>query len=195
MNLVFEKEQCCGCMACEKICPVKAIKLEKDEEGFWYPNINKEKCINCGACKRVCAFNKEKSSKEENEETVYAVKNKDEEVRKKSTSGGVFNSIAVYVIQNSGVVYGASMNKNLEVKHARTSKKEELEQFYGSKYVQSNIEEVYEQILEDLKENRQVLFSGTPCQVSAIKEYVATKNVNSKNLITCDFVCHRSTNK
>ena len=171
MNTVFgEKNKCCGCRACEKSCPVNAIKMVKDEEGFLYPEIDEKLCVKCGLCKKICNFNEEinKNKQEvekvkcENKEEienenlneakcnfeveVYAVKNKDENIRKISTSGGFFNIISSYIIQKNGIVYGAVLNENLKVKHQSAVSQEELKKFYGSKYVQSNLENCYENI-------------------------------------------------
>lgn len=192
MANVFEKNKCCGCSACAKICPVHAITMTKNEEGFIYPEIDQEKCINCGACRRICAFNNQKEKTNENLK-VYAVQNKNNKLREKATSGGFFNIIASWIIEKNGVVYGAVLNENLIVEHQRTESKEELEKFYGSKYVQSNVESVYDLILKDIKNNKLVLFTGTPCQVAEINRYCEDNHCNMNNLITCDFICHRST--
>ncbi len=188
MSTVFEKNRCCGCSACSKICPVGAITMIEDEEGFLYPEINQDKCIQCGACHKICAFNTQTEKQEIG--AVYAVQNKDEQLRNKATSGGFFHIIASYIIENGGVVYGAVLNEDLVVEHQRSEKQEELEKFYGSKYVQSDLRKIYEPLLRDIKENRLILFTGTPCQVAEIKQYCQKYNGNVEKLITCDFVCH-----
>ncbi|MCI9087248.1 MAG: 4Fe-4S binding protein [Clostridia bacterium] len=188
MNTVFEKNRCCGCSACSRICPVGAITMVEDGEGFLYPEINQEKCIQCGACHRICAFNTQIEKQEIGK--VYAVQNKEEELRNKATSGGFFHIIASYTIKNGGVVYGAALNEELVVEHQRAEKQEELEKFYGSKYVQSDLHKIYESLLRDIKENRLVLFTGTPCQVAEVRQYYQMHNGDIKRLITCDFVCH-----
>ena len=88
------------------------------------------------------------------------------------------------------MVYGAVLNEDLVVEHQRSEKQEELEKFYGSKYVQSDLRKIYEPLLRDIKENRLILFTGTPCQVAEIKQYCQKYNGNVEKLITCDFVCH-----
>lgn len=189
MILYERKEQCCGCMACEKNCPAKAIKIQKDEEGFWYPIIDSELCINCKLCKKICMFQHE-APKHNKVNFVYAVKNKNESIRNKSTSGGFNMGLAMYIIKNNGVVYGAAINNNLEVKHIRITDIDNLKKIYGSKYVQSNIEDVFGLISQDLKENKEVLFTGTPCQVDAIKSFLNNKGITLDKLITCDIICH-----
>lgn len=186
---MISSKSCCGCMACFNICPTKAISIIEDEEGFNYPRIDEEKCIKCGLCDKVCDYNKEQE-KSKNVDIVYAVNNKSDEIRKKSTSGGVFTALYTEVINNDGVVYGASLNENLDVKHIRCTKLEECEKCRGSKYVQSNTADVYEMVACDLKENKIVLFTGSACQTQAIKSYCSLKKIDSSNLITCDFICH-----
>lgn len=191
MSLAIE-HKCYGCMICVEICPVKAIKINEDLEGFKYPEIDKKKCIKCGACEKICIANKNKiESKEDNTvTTIYAVQNKNNNVRKEETSGGFFSEIASWIIKKSGTVYGAVLNEKLIVEHQRVDKQEELKKFYGSKYVQSRVEDVYKLIVDDLKQGKFVLFSGTPCQVFALKEYITKKGINNGKLITVDFVCH-----
>lgn len=190
--MVFEKEKCCGCMLCKAVCPTKAITIREDEEGFQYPEIDEQKCIHCGKCKKVCCFNNHNDTNQEKiEPQVFAVKNKNDEIRKKATSGGFFISLASNVIKKGGVVYGAILNEGLDVEHIRVTEEKDLEKFYGSKYVQSTIDKIYPQLLEDITNNKMVLFSGTPCQVDAIQTFLAQKNqFDISNLITCDFVCH-----
>lgn len=179
-------------MLCKAVCPTKAITIREDEEGFQYPEIDEQKCIHCGKCKKVCCFNNHNDTNQEKiEPQVFAVKNKNDEIRKKATSGGFFISLASNVIKKGGVVYGAILNEGLDVEHIRVTEEKDLEKFYGSKYVQSTIDKIYPQLLEDITNNKMVLFSGTPCQVDAIQTFLAQKNqFDISNLITCDFVCH-----
>lgn len=118
----------------------------------------------------------------------YAIKNKNDEIRVQSSSGGVFYELANLIIKDGGVVYGAIYDDNNDVIHYRATKKEELYKFFGSKYVQSNIGKSYENVLKDLKNNKKVLFSGTPCQINALK--TITKELHNENLYLVDIVCH-----
>lgn len=187
---LFEiKEQCCGCTACENICPKQAITMENDEEGFLYPKINIEKCVECGLCKHICNFQKrEVKDKEINIKEIYAVKHKNESIRLRSTSGGVFTAISDHVFEIGGIVYGAAFDEKMKVCHQRASKKEERDKFRGSKYVQSDLKGTFYEIKNLLKQGKYVLFTGTPCQVDGLRNYL--KKENNENLITCDIVCH-----
>jgi coenzyme F420-reducing hydrogenase beta subunit len=180
------KENCCGCYACYNICPKQCITMKTDNEGFCYPNINKDKCINCNLCEKVCPIiNPIKRA--DSKKIAYAGMNKDEQVRIKSSSGGIFSILAEYVIKNNGIVYGASFDEEFDIKHKRILYSKDLGLLRGSKYVQSSIGDVYQQVKNDLKNNKQVLFTGTPCQIEGLRSYLRKEYVN---LITMDFICH-----
>lgn len=182
---IKEKINCCGCHACYNICPKDAITMQEDKKGFKYPVIDKEKCINCGLCETVCPIIKNK--KIENKPMAYAGYCKDNEIRKQSSSGGIFTLIASNIIKDGGVVYGAIFDKNFDVIHTRVEKIEELEKFRGSKYVQSTIGDTYKVAKRDLEQGKKVLFTGTPCQIEGLKSYLKKEY---DNLYTQDIICH-----
>lgn len=182
---IQDKSKCCGCHGCYNICPKNAIEMVKDEKGFLYPKINKEKCINCGLCDKVCPiFNK---TEIKNQPQTFAAYNKDEKTRKESSSGGVFTLLAEKIVEKNGVVFGAKFDEDFNVVHSYVEKKEELEVFRGSKYVQSKIGETYKETEEFLKDNRPVLFTGTPCQIEGLKTFLKK---DYENLYTQDLICH-----
>lgn len=185
MITVSDKKNCCGCSACVQNCPKKCIVLECDQEGFLYPIVNKEICIDCGLCEQSCPIINENSSCTPNE--VYAAINPDIEKRELSSSGGVFSAIAEYVIENGGVVFGARFNEKWDVVHDYAETKEGVQAFRGSKYVQSIIGDSYKKTKAFLNEGRFVLFSGTPCQISGLNQFLR-KDYN--NLYTVSVVCH-----
>lgn len=185
MIKVNDKKDCCGCTACKNICPVKAISMIKDEEGFYYPKVDEKRCINCGVCEKICPIINKKE-KIEKEQVSYVINNKNEEVRRQSTSGGAFTPIAEYVIKNNGVVFGATYGKNLEVYHTYTERIEDLQMFRGSKYVQSDLKDSFQEVKKFLLDDRLVLFSGTPCQIQGLKSFLRE---DYNNLITLDVVC------
>ena len=181
-----KKNKCFGCGACANICPKDAITLCEDEKGFLYPNIDKEKCIDCGKCKKVCYFY-DKNKIINKPLHFYAVKHKNEKIRKVSTSGGAFTALAEHIINNNGVVYGATYDKDMVVFHERIDTVNGLNKLRGSKYVQSKIDYCFSKIERDLKDGLTVLFTGTPCQAAAIKLYFKDRY---QKLILCDIVCH-----
>lgn len=185
--MIVEKEKCYGCNACMNICPKQAIKMEKDEKGFLYPIVDKEKCINCDLCKKVCpSLNCEEQNKRV-PSTGFACINKDESIRIKSSSGGIFTLIAQEILKENGVVFGARFDKNFKVVHDYIEKKEELDIFRGSKYVQSEIKDTYKQVKNFLEQGKKVLFTGTPCQIEGLYNYLMKEY---ENLYTQDFICH-----
>ncbi len=183
---IEEKSDCCGCTACKSICPKDAIEMVEDSEGFKYPKINKEKCINCGLCKKVCPILNKQQFNEFNQK-AYLFQNKKEDVRSDSTSGGFYSSVGEYVINNGGVVYGASFDKDFKVEHTKAEMVEELSKFRKSKYVQSDLNNAFKEIKEYLDDNRMVAFSGTPCQVAGLNNYLKK---SYDNLILIDIMCH-----
>ena len=183
----LKKNNCCGCTSCVQKCPKNAIEMVEDKEGFLFPSINKEKCINCGLCVKTCPMLNYEIEKKENFPKTLAIKNKNQLEKMKSSSGGVFIVLAKNIIENGGVVYGAAYTKELSVEHIRVDKIDELIKLQGSKYVQSNMNDTYSRVKKDLQENVKVLFTGTPCQVKGLKNFL-DKDYN--NLLTCDLVCH-----
>ena len=184
---VKDKRKCCGCSACTNICPKKAIKMIPDEEGFLYPIIDKNKCINCGMCDKVCPY-KNTNNVSNSFIKCYAIQNKSADVLDTSTSGGFFDTIANYVVNNNGYVCGAVFDKDNKVIHEIYGKreKENIKKFRESKYVQSDLKDCFPKIKELLQNGIIVCFSGTPCQVIGLKKYLMKEY---DNLITVDFCC------
>ncbi|WP_270534759.1 Coenzyme F420 hydrogenase/dehydrogenase, beta subunit C-terminal domain [Parabacteroides johnsonii] len=182
---IIEKKDCCGCSACVSICPKHCITMLLDNEGFLYPQVDKGSCIDCELCEKVCLVLNQ--GEERKPLQVYAVNNPNEEIRMKSSSGGVFTLLAETIIQEGGVVFGARFNDDWEVIHDYTETKEGLAAFRGSKYVQSRIGESYCQVERFLKEGRKVLFTGTPCQIAGLNLFLRKEY---DNLLTVDFICH-----
>lgn len=188
MILVEDKSKCCGCGACMQICPRNAISMEEDQYGFVYPKIDESKCVKCGACRNICSFQNPKDVKKSLK--AYAFSLKDDKKIMASASGGAFYALAEKMINQGGIVYGAVMEKindTMVIRHKRAEGLEDLQQFQGSKYVQSDMTEAFSLIRNDLLQGRQVLFSGTPCQNAALKKFLA-KEYN--NLHTVEIICH-----
>lgn len=182
------KETCCGCGACQLICPTKAIMMEQDKEGFYYPKVSSNECISCGLCMKKCFMGKEKQRIEG--QLFYAARQKNKEERKKSRSGGVFYEMALKILQQGGVVYGVGYDNAFRAVHKRATTMEECKEFRGVKYVQSPAWRVFLAVMEDLSNGKMVFFSGTPCQVNGLKTMLAQKKVDMSQLICCDNVCH-----
>ena len=154
--------------------------------GFYYPKIDIDKCIECGLCKKVCPV-KNKLEKENIKVQVYSCKNINDEIRMQSSSGGIFTLIAEYILKSQGVVFGAKFDEKLKVIHSYTDNVQELKSFRGSKYVQSEIGDIFVKVKEFLNKGKKVLFTGTPCQVEGLLSFLGKEY---ENLYTQDLICH-----
>lgn len=185
MIKIIEKTKCCGCSACANKCPKKAIEMKEDEKGFKYPYVNKDLCINCGLCEKVCPIINAKRIT--NNPEAYACINKNDIIRKESSSGGIFTLIAEEILEKNGVVFGAAFDNNFKVQHVCVEKKEDLDILRTSKYTQSDILDTYRRAEDILKTGRLVLFTGTPCQIEGLRSYLMKEY---GNLYTQDIICH-----
>lgn len=177
---------CCGCRACEQACAKKAISMKENSEGFLYPVIDESRCVDCGACATVCPFVNADKIKQEPKQ-VYAAINRNLKDRKNSSSGGVFSALAKNVLEKKGVVYGAAFDENLVLSHQRVDDEKDFPKLMGSKYVQSDLNDVFLRVKKDLTNGLVVLFSGTPCQVAGLKLFLKK---DYEKLMTVDIVCH-----
>ena len=188
-NITCVKKSCFGCGLCFNKCPYEAIKLNEDIEGFLYPEVLNDKCKECGVCKSICpAINKTEIDEENYRKKCYMGLSKDNQIYMNSASGGFATILSKYIIESeNGIVYGCNLDETGKVRHIRVNKIENLNKLQDSKYVQSQIFEIFNSLKEDLKYSK-VLFIGTPCQVDAIKKSL---NKNEKNnLYTIDLICH-----
>ena len=161
--------------------------MREDREGFLQPHIDTDTCIKCHKCEKTCPIISPITIPTDFETQAYAAINKDEAVRMRSSSGGIFHALAKWTIMQGGVVFGARFNENWEVVHDYTETLEGIEPFMRSKYVQSCIGETFKQAKQFLDQGRQVLFVGTPCQIGGLKSYL---NKNYENLLAVDLICH-----
>lgn len=182
---IINKSECCGCNACIQRCPKKCITMHEDEEGFLYPIVDQSICIDCGLCEKVCPVINPNEPRRPLQ--VLAAKNKDEDQRLRSSSGGIFILLAEHIIKQGGVVFGARFDKNWEVEHGYAETLEDLELLMRSKYVQSRIGNTYKEAEQFLKQGRQVMFVGTPCQIAGLKRFLRKEY---ENLLAVDFICH-----
>lgn len=178
---------CCGCKACEQVCPKYAISMKIDEKGFWYPRIDKKKCVECGLCHKVCPENYQSFQTNLPECIVYY--NTDKEKQQEYSSGGAFLRICKAYVEGKDdyAIYGAAITTGNIVKHIRITNWDNVNQLSRSKYVQSDTENVYKQVKTDLSMKKYVVFSGTPCQVQALKNFLGKEY---ERLLLIDFVCH-----
>lgn len=186
MKIESLTNECTGCFACQNACPVDAITMTEEKEGFYYPHIDSDKCIECGKCDRTCPQLKDL----EYYSTTRAFYgwSKNSNIRQKSSSGGIFHELATYTLNQCGVVYGAAFSYGETLRlECKSTKEVDLQALMKSKYVQNYIGYAFREIKKDLDSDKQVLYCGTPCQIDGLRSFL---NKSYKNLLTCDFVCH-----
>ena len=197
MKLFDERQNCCGCTACVQTCPRGAISLKTDREGFLYPDVDADKCVDCGLCRKVCAFQRDQRSKNSSEKNfaadplkILAVKHRNVAIRSESQSGGLFTLLSDPILERGGVVYGAGFRPDFSVAHQRAETREARDLLRGSKYVQSDLGNVFQSVRNDLRDGREVLFSGTPCQAAGLRSFLEVSKTDMSRLLLCDLVCH-----
>lgn len=188
MIRIIDKNRCCGCTACVNVCAHGCISMNEDSEGFLYPKVDEDHCVDCHLCDRVCPYENIRIESLEIDPECISAKAKDDEIRFKSSSGGLFSLLAQVVINQQGIVYGAAFDKNFHVIHRGVDSIQRLDLLRGSKYVQSETGFTFSEVKKWLKEGRKVMYVGTPCQIEGLYNYLGNKKTD--NLILVDFVCH-----
>ncbi|MBQ8361084.1 MAG: Coenzyme F420 hydrogenase/dehydrogenase, beta subunit C-terminal domain [Bacteroidaceae bacterium] len=180
---------CTGCSACANICGHNAIAMVADEEGFLQPQIDKEQCVECGLCAKSCPIVSSKSEipSDKEKQTAYALISYED--RTVSSSGGAFSVFAKWILRQGGIVYGATIDDQLQVYHVGIDKLEDLGKLRGSKYIQSKIGNTYREAKDWLRKGRKVLYTGTPCQIAGLYGFLNGKKYEG-SLYTLDLVCH-----
>lgn len=186
---ITDPYKCCGCGACVSICPRQCIVLKKDDtEGFLYPEVDSSLCCHCDACERVCPMLNDNASLKPL--YVIACRNDDKDVRISSSSGGIFSSLAEHIISKGGVVFGVRFSDDFgKAIFCEISNTSDISLLRGSKYMQAETTNIYTLVRERLHQKRLVLFSGTPCQIRALRLYLG-QDAHSSLLYCVDIICH-----
>ncbi|MGN1253097.1 MAG: polysaccharide pyruvyl transferase family protein [Prevotella sp.] len=194
MNMLFReylnlhnKEFCTGCSACVEKCPVSALKLGRDDQGYYVSHFNPDACINCNACEGVCPvlYPRQIIKDRKEEPDLYAVQMSEED-RRYSSSGGFFPAVARLVLSRGGYVTGCRWSDELRAEHVVIADIADLNALRGSKYVQSYMGDTYKAVKQLLKNEKLVLFVGTPCQVAGLNAFLGK---DYEKLITIDVLC------
>ncbi len=185
MTVLNDINKCTGCGLCAEICPKKCIDMAPLEGGFLYPYIDIEKCINCDLCRKKCPVNKEKVQTKPL--SSYAFKDKNIDDRVKSASGGAASVFAKAVLENGGAYTGVRYNEHFDVVHDVCDNLQNIDLYRDSKYIQSNTNGIFEKIKSNLEKGKNVVATGTPCQIAAIHSYLGK---TYDNLILCELICH-----
>ncbi len=187
-GLIVPNGKCTGCAACRSICPTNAIVMKEDSEGFLHPVIlDSNKCIKCDKCKDVCPVLHVDRIPLKKPKRCFAAYSLDRETRYTSTSGGLFSELALFFIRKGGVCYGASYQEDMKVRHIRIDEENDIVKIRQSKYYQSDISNAFFNVKKDIKEGKEVLFCGTPCQCAGLIQFIGKQY---ENLYICDFICH-----
>lgn len=181
--------ECVLCGGCIDVCPTGAISFQKAYLDFCYPAVDLEKCVSCGLCEKTCPVLAADAAQGEKkpQPQVYAAKNPDADIRRNSSSGGVFRALAEQMLERGGYVCGAVFNEDFRVHHIVSNQEMDIRRMMGSKYAQSDLRGVYKKIKALLRSGEMVLFTGCPCQVAALRSFLGK---HYENLITADFICH-----
>lgn len=191
--MVEKNDRCTGCMACKYVCPKSAIEMQEDSEGFLYPHVDKSLCIECGLCDKYCPIDKPIDCDAVYKQRYFAASMKDRKRRLESQSGGVCDVISTVAVEGGkGVVYGVGFDEKWNVLHKRATDLEGIKEFRGSKYVQSNIENVYKTIISDIKDEcvEHIVVTGTACQIAGVKAYLRQKKQTTEKVVFVDLICH-----
>jgi coenzyme F420-reducing hydrogenase beta subunit len=185
----LDEKLCTGCSACVNICPKKALSFQEDVWGYYRSKVNNDACSDCGKCSNVCPALNLPEKRNRESPLCYAVIAADEEVLHRSSSGGFFTLLAENVLEQGGYVVGASWTEDFSVEHIMIGERAELSKIQKSKYLQSQLGDIFTEIKEKLNSNSTVLFSGTPCQVAGLKAYLGQEY---ENLLLVDLLCGNS---
>ncbi len=185
MNNFAITEQCTGCRACEQLCIKNAIEMSYDAEGFLTAKINDSKCVNCGVCRKICPQNSPQFQK--TPKKIFAVRLKDDEVLRRSASGGAFAGFATEILKNGGVVFGVENDTQWNAQFVRITDLQDLCRIQSSKYVQSDTLNSFADVKTSLQNGKTVLYAGTGCQIGGLKAFLKH---DFPNLITIDLICH-----
>ena len=187
MIVITKKENCCGCGSCAQICPKTCITMQEDEEGFLYPHTDRNACTDCHLCESVCPMQTGERSDYSPLKCVATV-NVDDDIRRNSSSGGLFYSLATSTIKKGGVVFAVVSDDRGEATHTKADSIDGIRPMMESKYMQSRVDYTFRDVKDALREGKHVLFVGTPCQVEGLNHFLLGKT--PENLMTVNVACY-----
>lgn len=190
VSSIFTKNKnlCSGCGACMQICKHKAISMQEDSEGFLYPCLNESLCIKCGLCDKICPEVNDHQENKDANSRIYLAKTNLKRYYKKSATIGVCTMLTELILKKNGLVYGVELDEaKWKAKHISISDISQYNRIRNSKYIQSDTQSTYPEVLSKLKCGDLILYIGTPCQIAGLKAYLRKEY---DNLFTIDLICH-----
>lgn len=190
LKKIIESKRCLGCGACINICKLNALSMQFDEKGFEYPQLDEKKCVECNQCFGVCpavSTNVKTIKHEAKRDKVYSARIKDNEIRMKSSSGGLFYALSEYILKNNGYICGVVWNQDFSVKHICSKNTKDRDAMMQSKYIQSDTSKTFYEVREHLLNGKMVLFTGTPCQCAGLRLFLGS--ISTDNLFIMDVLC------
>jgi len=184
-------DRCCGCEVCTNACPVSALSMVADNEGFVYPVLDENKCIGCEKCVKVCPMYNA-VPKDNKLERFYVFSHSDNEILVNSSSGGAFSFLynEIKAKYQGAYVAGAAYSEDCkQILHIVSNMQENFNRMRGSKYFQSTKGEIYDKVKRLLDGNEAVLFTGAPCEVDALYRFLGK---DYEKLWTMDYICKGS---
>ena len=162
----------------------------ENEEGFLYPDLDEKKCIKCGQCNKVCPVSVENQFNIENQKGFKIYGGYCTSIQtNQASSGRIFPLIIKKFFdenKKNSKVYSVKMEGKRACHYEATSYNE-IKQGFGSKYIQSDLSNIYSKIKKDLDNESKVLFSGTPCEIAGLKKYLGKEY---EKLLTQAIFCH-----
>jgi len=190
IRAALSMEECTSCSACANSCPVDAIRMTEDKDGFLKPAVNFVKCLNCGKCVRACGVLN--ATFTNRQQPVALAVMAEDDLRAVSSSGGAFTRLAEKTLREGGVVFGAAFTDDFKVEHIEVTDPEDIAKLRGSKYYASRIGDSYRKVKKYLEEGRKVLFSGVPCQISGLRTFLGGAK---EGLFLVEILCHGITSE
>ena len=187
MIQTVDTTKCCGCKSCSLVCPQRCIGFTEDAIGAVYPVVDRDRCIGCGKCETVCPL--QGPFRGSIGKAAYAAYSNDSGIRFRGSSGGLFETMALWIIENGGSVFASKLDEDLKLKGYEATTAEGVRELTKSKYLQSDTAQLFPVIQGRLREGKQTLFCGTPCQVAALRNYLG-EDCRRENLFLVDFFCH-----
>ena len=191
---ICDDNKCTGCGACKAICPLECITMrESDLIGTVRPYVNEDDCIKCGLCKKVCHASNNMVERNLPVKS-FAARSADETIRDNGASGGIASLMYRHMIKQNVFTMGTAFIPDKGVKYKPVFSEADIEWARDSKYVYSDMTNVFDEYKKKLEAGQKCVFIGLPCQVASLKRYLEISEMNLDKILFVDIVCHGTPN-